>query len=302
MSSNHSSNIRKRKALTENINIMDVVDYDNELRRKFVVVGTTGSIYDVMIQDKPTCTCLDFTQGKYRCKHIYYILMQVIRTTYLDDETYTNNQVKKLLGIDDADSPNNKSEDKFGDKFENKLEDNSSIFDDKNANIEANDIKQIYCNVLKEITIVSEQSKQSQNKPLNIEQQIRRNVIDDWMDNPIQNKSNYKIVLENIVSNKFSFVPEFNDIISTIGKYIEDNYGIEPKDNALKRYKDNVSMSETLKDTNFAGVYIIQVSEHLYELYTKTIVKINNGWVFNNYKDTIENIKLCRFMVVESDQ
>lgn len=44
---------------------------------KFVVLGSTGNVYDVVIQRKPSCTCPDHRRGNL-CKHILFVLLKVM--------------------------------------------------------------------------------------------------------------------------------------------------------------------------------------------------------------------------------
>lgn len=45
---------------------------------KFVVLGSTGNVYDVTIQKVPHCTCPDHAKGNL-CKHILFVLLKVMR-------------------------------------------------------------------------------------------------------------------------------------------------------------------------------------------------------------------------------
>jgi hypothetical protein len=66
----------------------------NSLERKFDLCGTTGNVYTVTIDNSPVCTCPDHTQRKNRCKHIFFILIRIMKVgmekedklEYEDDE------------------------------------------------------------------------------------------------------------------------------------------------------------------------------------------------------------------------
>jgi Ring finger domain/SWIM zinc finger len=51
---------------------------DRELKWTFVVLGSTGNVYDVTIQRVPHCTCPDHAKGNL-CKHILFVLLKVMR-------------------------------------------------------------------------------------------------------------------------------------------------------------------------------------------------------------------------------
>jgi hypothetical protein len=43
----------------------------------FVVLGSTGNVYTVSLQEIPSCTCPDFTRQQDLCKHILFVLVKV---------------------------------------------------------------------------------------------------------------------------------------------------------------------------------------------------------------------------------
>ena len=53
-------------------------DEDDPIR-EFLVMGTTGNVYTVTIENEPSCTCPDFQLRQRRCKHIFFILMRVMK-------------------------------------------------------------------------------------------------------------------------------------------------------------------------------------------------------------------------------
>ncbi|OBT74884.1 hypothetical protein VF21_06749 [Pseudogymnoascus sp. 05NY08] len=46
---------------------------------KFDMAGSTGNIYEVTIDKKPKCTCMDATIRGNQCKHIIYVLVNVLK-------------------------------------------------------------------------------------------------------------------------------------------------------------------------------------------------------------------------------
>jgi hypothetical protein len=51
---------------------------DSELALAFNMAGSTGNIYTVTLDYRPTCTCPDFEKREDVCKHIMYTLVKVV--------------------------------------------------------------------------------------------------------------------------------------------------------------------------------------------------------------------------------
>ena len=47
----------------------------------YKVYGSTEKIYTITKNEPETCNCFDYQKNKKPCKHIYFILMNVCRTT-----------------------------------------------------------------------------------------------------------------------------------------------------------------------------------------------------------------------------
>ncbi|TDL21594.1 hypothetical protein BD410DRAFT_724161 [Rickenella mellea] len=50
----------------------------SELREEFSVLGSTGNVYTVSIDRKPSCNCPDASKGNH-CKHILFIFLKVLQ-------------------------------------------------------------------------------------------------------------------------------------------------------------------------------------------------------------------------------
>jgi len=50
----------------------------SDCESKFAVLGSTGNVYDVVIDSTPRCTCPDNVNG-YLCKHILLIYLKVLK-------------------------------------------------------------------------------------------------------------------------------------------------------------------------------------------------------------------------------
>ena len=66
-----------------------------------------------------------------------------------------------------------------------------------------------------------------------------------------------KIVFENIKESKFKYLDVINNNgFETIIKYIEDFYGIQSKENAVKLSENNATESDIFNNNEFSGVYV----------------------------------------------
>jgi hypothetical protein len=90
---------RKQRGATQNIFLIETIidDSNDNTERKYVVMGSTGNVYNVIIKDVPECTCPDYmTRGK-RCKHIYFILIRVMKSTNEDQEEYSKDELHEMF-------------------------------------------------------------------------------------------------------------------------------------------------------------------------------------------------------------
>jgi len=68
------------RATTQRMYVLNRTRSDNEEIFEEVVdiVGTTGNIYKVRVNNEPTCSCPDAAKGN-QCKHIIYVLVNVLK-------------------------------------------------------------------------------------------------------------------------------------------------------------------------------------------------------------------------------
>lgn len=104
---------RKLRGLQQPIYLIETLPITNNDERQYVVMGTSKKVYNVTINTSPSCDCPDHTTRKTRCKHIYFVLLRIMKvnTGNVDQELYTsievqnmfNNipEVTKLLCVDD---------------------------------------------------------------------------------------------------------------------------------------------------------------------------------------------------------
>jgi hypothetical protein len=69
---------RKSRGKTQKLFLIECHD-GKEYERKYDVMGTTGNVYTVSITNKPTCSCPDHTTRSKRCKHIYFVLIRIMK-------------------------------------------------------------------------------------------------------------------------------------------------------------------------------------------------------------------------------
>lgn len=56
-------------------------------------MGSTGNVYNVIIKDNPSCSCPDYTTKKKRCKHIFLILLKIMK---ISDKQSEESKYKKM--------------------------------------------------------------------------------------------------------------------------------------------------------------------------------------------------------------
>ena len=112
----NKTNTRKQKARNQNISVKEV-KYCTNRKREYIILGTTNN-YKVIIGNKPICTCPDHTSRKVRCKHIYFILLKILKVEHYqeDQDTYSNMELEYILNhtiveqkVDDSNIDSNES-------------------------------------------------------------------------------------------------------------------------------------------------------------------------------------------------
>ena len=88
---------RKFRGLTQKIFLIETLPIKDESIREYVVMGTSKNVYTVTVQNKPACTCPDYSQRQGRCKHIYFVMMKIMKVKDPDTEKYSNNEIKEMF-------------------------------------------------------------------------------------------------------------------------------------------------------------------------------------------------------------
>jgi len=90
---------RKHRGKSQPLYLVDVIANDSLYEKQYSVMGSTGNVYTVTIKTNPTCTCPDYTTRFNRCKHIYFILLRVMKCDedYVDEDSYTNSELLEMF-------------------------------------------------------------------------------------------------------------------------------------------------------------------------------------------------------------
>jgi hypothetical protein len=88
---------RIERCYTDNIYLIETLppDEDDPYKREFSIMGNSGRVYKVTVENRPKCTCPDFRTRNKRCKHIYFVLIRIMdienyyESKYSDDELET---------------------------------------------------------------------------------------------------------------------------------------------------------------------------------------------------------------------
>lgn len=85
--------VRKDRGLTQKLYLIDKKnDYE------YVIMGSTGNVYDVKISKNPTCSCPDCKTNGNRCKHIYFVLMRIMKLSdsMITQKTYSEIELQDM--------------------------------------------------------------------------------------------------------------------------------------------------------------------------------------------------------------
>lgn len=96
------ASLRKSRCFEQKIFLIETLPITDEFERSYIIMGSTGNIYTVKINSQPSCNCPDFLTRNNRCKHIYFILLRIMRIKNPDIPTYSNLElIDMFLNIPD---------------------------------------------------------------------------------------------------------------------------------------------------------------------------------------------------------
>ena len=90
---------RIERCYTDNIYLIESIPPNDNLpfERVYVIMGHSGHVYNVTINNHPKCTCPDYVQRKNRCKHIYFVLMRIMNIDNYSDKSYTDEELEEMF-------------------------------------------------------------------------------------------------------------------------------------------------------------------------------------------------------------
>lgn len=92
-----SSNDRKERGKSQNLYLIERLPETDSLVRSYVIMGSSGNVYTVKISGNPSCTCPDYQTRGRRCKHIFFVLIRIMKVTNEDKAIYTNADLTKMF-------------------------------------------------------------------------------------------------------------------------------------------------------------------------------------------------------------
>ena len=92
-----SQNDRKERGKHQNLYLIERLAETDELIRSYIIMGSSGNVYTVAIKNDPSCTCPDFQTRGRRCKHIYFVLIRIMKVTNEDKTIYSNTDLTKMF-------------------------------------------------------------------------------------------------------------------------------------------------------------------------------------------------------------
>lgn len=87
---------RKIRGKNQVLFLIEALDEENKYERKYNVMGSTGNVYNICIKNKPSCTCPDHLTRRVRCKHIYFVLLRIMKVKR-HEEDVSNYENSELL-------------------------------------------------------------------------------------------------------------------------------------------------------------------------------------------------------------
>lgn len=92
---------RKSRGINQNIYLIDFdAQTEDKIKKKFTILGSTGKVYTVTIKDEPICTCPDFVTRHFRCKHIYFVLIRVMKVNKVNEDKAKFNKIDLIEMFD----------------------------------------------------------------------------------------------------------------------------------------------------------------------------------------------------------
>ena len=78
--------VRKQRGQTQALFLIETLENTNKYERVYDIMGSTGNVYRVAIKQKPTCTCPDYKKRESNCKHIYFVLLRIMKVNKQNED------------------------------------------------------------------------------------------------------------------------------------------------------------------------------------------------------------------------
>lgn len=88
---------RKQRGVTQKLFLIETLQIKDETSREYIIMGSTGNVYNVNITHNPTCTCPDYITRGNRCKHIFFVLVRIMKVIDPDKKRYTDGDLKEMF-------------------------------------------------------------------------------------------------------------------------------------------------------------------------------------------------------------
>jgi len=89
---------RKNRGIKQNLFLIETKDIDQK-SKQYTVMGSTGNVYNVTIKNSPKCSCPDNKYRYRRCKHIYFILIKVMKVKKEEEDKrrFNDNDLEEMF-------------------------------------------------------------------------------------------------------------------------------------------------------------------------------------------------------------
>jgi hypothetical protein len=88
---------RRERGLNQNLFLVETKPVNDQYTREYAIMGTTGNVYNVTISETTKCTCPDYLTRFNTCKHIYFVLLKVMKTSGRGRQNYTKSALLKMF-------------------------------------------------------------------------------------------------------------------------------------------------------------------------------------------------------------
>ena len=89
---------RVERCFSDNLYLIESFIPDSQiLERRYSIMGSKGNVYEVTINYNPYCNCPDYLIRHKRCKHIYFVLMRIMKINNPDKEWFNDEELRDMF-------------------------------------------------------------------------------------------------------------------------------------------------------------------------------------------------------------